>query len=181
GSAKLERPWPRLIGVAVRASIAAAIVAPLALADAACRRRPTIVVAVVFDGAWKPVGATLTGAEKSMVEQVALATLRGAYDGFDVRFEPVAAPAGRAARARRTVSIENTPYRSYLSMVPPSGVAGVTYRATTSSSVRPDVLINLELAAVHCHDIDHCVKSRAELLRGLGRGIGATAAHELGH
>src|SRR5262249_6802328 len=55
------------------------------------------------------------------------------------------------------------------------------YRVSTSSSVRPDVLINLELAAVQCHDIDHCVKSRAELLRGLARGIGATAAHELGH
>jgi len=49
------------------------------------------------------------------------------------------------------------------------------------SSVRFDVLVNEELAAAACASLARCAKPRAELLEGLGRGIGATAAHELGH
>ncbi len=37
------------------------------------------------------------------------------------------------------------------------------------------------MAAVDCVDLDRCSKTRAQLLEGLGRGVGATAAHELGH
>src|SRR5206468_12541024 len=61
------------------------------------------------------------------------------------------------------------------------GAAGLTYPASTVSSVRFDVLFFAERSAAGCHDATPCTKTRAELLEGLGRGIGATAAHELGH
>ena len=37
------------------------------------------------------------------------------------------------------------------------------------------------MAAAGCRGFAHCTKTRAELLEGFGKGIGATAAHELGH
>ena len=61
------------------------------------------------------------------------------------------------------------------------GAAGATYPASRVSSARLDVLWNAELAAVGCTDLSHCTKTRPELLTGLGRGIGATGSHELGH
>ena len=63
-----------------------------------------------------------------------------------------------------------------------AGAVGVTYPVTTVSTVHPDALYLAELAATRCADLDGCAtKTRAQLLEGLGRGIGATAAHELGH
>jgi hypothetical protein len=47
--------------------------------------------------------------------------------------------------------------------------------------VRIDVLFFAELSAAECREMRACTKSRAALLDGLGRGVGATAAHELGH
>src|SRR5207249_1664899 len=47
---------------------------------------------------------------------------------------------------------------------------------------RFDALHVAELAALNCDDIDRCPSETSErFLEGLGRGIGATAAHELGH
>jgi hypothetical protein len=57
----------------------------------------------------------------------------------------------------------------------------VTYPASRVSSVRVDVLVNAEMAAANCRDLSRCTKTRTELLNALGKGIGATAAHELGH
>ena len=57
----------------------------------------------------------------------------------------------------------------------------MTYPASIVSSVRFDVLMFEELAAAGCRDAMTCTKTRTELLEGLGRGVGATAAHELGH
>ena len=50
------------------------------------------------------------------------------------------------------------------------------------ASVRSTDASRFRRMAVHCRRIDTCdAKTRAELVDGLGRGIGATAAHELGH
>jgi len=57
----------------------------------------------------------------------------------------------------------------------------VTYTVTRTSTVYLDVLYNMELAATTCQSLSCDSKTRAELLDGLGRAIGATAAHELGH
>ncbi len=103
-----------------------------------------------------------------------LETLRTAYKGFDVRFS-------EASGGARLIRVEDTPYVSDPRQLVSFGAAGVTYPASPVSSVRVDVLFIAELAAAHCSDVVHCEKSRADLVNGLGRGIGATAAHELGH
>jgi hypothetical protein len=118
----------------------------------------------------------LTDQEQSFVRRTAVQTLQGAFAGFDLRF-------GDDVLGARLIRIEETPYRSYggVSPVHP-GTVGMTYPVATASSVYPDALIHAELTAARCGALTGCdTKTRGQLLEGLGRGIGATAAHELGH
>jgi hypothetical protein len=118
----------------------------------------------------------VSASEQALVKRTALQTLRRAYEGFGVQFSE------RAARdvSDRVIKVEDTPYGH-----PPLlyfGAAGMTFPATTVSSVRFDVLCVAELSVAHCRNAASCdTKTREELLEGLGRGVGATAAHELGH
>lgn len=148
---------------AVRASIALLFMA------AGCGPRSPVVVAVAFENTWRVGSEMLTGPETSLLEKTALQTLRSAYAGFNVQI--VEAPS-----AQRVIRVEDTPYgRPYF------GAAGLTYPASTSSSVRFDVLANALLAAAQCEDLIPCSTSRTDLVSALGRAVGATAAHELGH
>jgi len=136
--------------------------------------RAPLDVAVTFATSWRIAGETLAVDDRAAIKQSALETLRAAYDGFDVRFDEV--DAAQLPAAARIVRVEDTPYNRLL-----FGAAGVTYPASRVSSVRLDVLMNEELASAGCASLARCAKPRAEILEGLGRGIGATAAHELGH
>jgi hypothetical protein len=144
----------------------------IALVLVSCRSRSSINVSVVYSTTWKLRGATLSEEDTSAVKRAAFVTLRRAFDGFAVNF--VEAPTGD-----RTIQVEDTPYAS--NARERFVAAGLTYPLSTTSFVRIDVLFNNELAAVHCTDLGHCEKTRAEMLEGLGHGVGTTAAHELGH
>jgi hypothetical protein len=141
-----------------------------------CSSKP-LRVGVVFENAWKLGDETLTEPEKSLVKRTALQTLRGAYNGFNVQFSDE--PTGD-----RLIKVEDTPSGSYApgAIVYPIPAVGTTFPVAKVSSVRLDALYNIELAATQCQDITGCgTKTRDQLLQGLGRGVGATAAHELGH
>jgi len=155
-----------------RAARAAFVVAACALPAACSARAAPVDVSVAFVNTWRVAGETLGADDRAMVERSALDTLRRAFDGFAVRFEAATGPPA----AGRVIRVEDTPYGRLL-----FGAAGVTYPAARVSSVRFDVLVNAELAAAACASLARCTKTRAEMLDGLGRGIGATGAHELGH
>jgi hypothetical protein len=136
-----------------------------------CSHREPLTVAVAFENSWQVGAVALSAPEQARVRQAALATMREAFAGFDVTFVEM-------PRGPRLIRVEDTPYGRMQFF----GAAGVTYPASYASSVRFDVLANLELAAVQCRDFAHCPAiPRDRLVEGLGRGVGATAAHELGH
>ena len=144
----------------------------LALSIGSCSRPASIKIAVVFSTTW--AFESLNQADQAVVKRAALDTLRQAFDGFDVVFAETAA-------GDRTIRIEDTPYASNPGQLISFGAAGVTYPAAMVSSVHDDVLFSAELAAVRCPKVNECTKTRTELIEALGTGIGATAAHELGH
>jgi hypothetical protein len=149
----------------------AAWLALLTLSIAACRGSPQpLTVAVNFQNSWTFDGVALTGPEIHVVQSAALKTLRDAYAGFRLQFM-------EAASGPRVITVEDTPYSSPVYL----GATGITYAASFGSSVRADVLFRLMLSAAACPDFTTCRKPRDELLRAFGRGLGATAAHELGH
>ena len=151
---------------------ACALVAAAAVFTMSCRATPEpLRVAITFANTWKVAGEELTPEERAHLAAAALDALRAAFTGFDVVIL-------EAASGARLIRVEDTPpvRTSFF------GAAGVTFPAARASSVRFDVLANLELAVVRCHDFAHCAAMpRAALIDGLGRGVGATAAHELGH
>lgn len=157
----------RPIVMMTRLLCAAAVVLAIA-----CRSTPEpLRVAVTFANAWRVGGDELTMEERSRLTRAALEAMRAAFSGFDMVIAE--APSGA-----RLIRVEDTP----AVRTPFFGAAGVTYPAARTSSVRFDVLANLELAVVHCRDFAHCAAMpRGALVEGLGRGVGATAAHELGH
>jgi hypothetical protein len=58
----------------------------------------------------------------------------------------------------------------------------VTIPTATTSWIRFDSLYYAEMAVLGCDTVARCPsKTRAEIVGGLGVGIGATGAHELGH
>jgi len=131
-----------------------------------------LTVAVTFVNSWRIGAEPLTEAEQTHVKQAALDAMRIAFAGFDV--EVAEQPSGGS----RIIRVEDTPFGRRLDF----GATGVTYPASRTSSVRFDVLANVELAVTQCRDISRCPGTpRAALIEGLGRGVGATAAHELGH
>jgi uncharacterized membrane protein len=137
-----------------------------------CRSTPApLGVAVTFANTWRVGGEDLTTEERARLTRAALDAMRAAFAGFDVVI-------AEASSGARLIRVEDTP----AVRTPFFGAAGVTYPAARTSSVRFDVLANLELAVVHCRDFAHCAAMpRGALVNGLGRGVGATAAHELGH
>ena len=141
----------------------------VAVAIVACRSRP-MNVGVTFDTSWTFGSATLDHSDQAIVKAATFTSLRQAFTGFDLRF-------AETDQAERLIRVEDTPYGSKLAF----GAVGMTYPASLGSSVRIDVLFFAELSAAKCTDVDRCTKTRAELWDGLGRGVGATAAHELGH
>jgi hypothetical protein len=145
--------------------------AALIAAAASCRAVAPLDVGVTFTNSWRVAGDALTASEQTRIRDLALATLRAAFEGFDVRFTDGAA-------RERSIRVEDTPYSRMLNF----GAAGMTYPVSLVSSVRFDILANNVLASVGCQHLDDCrAKMREELVDGLGRGVGATAAHELGH
>ena len=161
---------------AARAAIAIAAALLAGACPSACRRRVPLDVVVTFVNSWRLAGAALSADDQAIVKRTTLDTLRSAFEEFDVRFDE--ARNDSVPAAARIIRVEDTPYsRPALTF----GAAGVTYPATRVSSVRFDVLVNAELAAAACPSLARCTKTRSELLEGLGRGIGSTAAHELGH
>ena len=149
-----------------------AAVLTLTLSAVTCRaRRAPIDVRVVFENSWRIGTHHLTDTDVSVVRRTAMRTMQDAYDGFAVRFT------GQAV-GDRLIKVEDTPFSPRILL----GAAGLTYPVAKYSSVRFDVLCYAALAAARCEDFVGCAaKTRDELLEGLGRGIGATAAHELGH
>jgi len=136
-----------------------------------CRSTPPLEAGVTFTNTWRIAGDPLTTPEQARIKEVALATLHAAFEQFDVRF-------GEPRKGERSIRVEDTPYGRMMNF----GAAGMTYPASIVSFVRFDILANTVLATARCAHIDGCrSKTRAELVDGLGRGIGATAAHELGH
>jgi hypothetical protein len=152
-----------------RAGALAVVLATAWVASCRSRDQP-VIVSVVFANSWRAGAEVLSAADQEQIRRAALATLRAAFAGFDVKV-------GEARAGARVVRVEDTPYGRMQ-----FGAAGVTYPVAYASSVRFDVLANLELAAVQCRDFAHCAAlPRERLVEGLGRGVGATAAHELGH
>jgi hypothetical protein len=130
----------------------------------------------VFENGWMHGLGLLTDREQALIRDTAMQTLRSAFTGFAMQFS-------NALSGERLIRIEETSYGRYgtTSAVHP-GAVGVTYPVAMVSSVHPDALSYAELTAAHCQAFTGCVtKTREQLLEGLGRGIGATAAHELGH
>lgn len=148
------------------------------LVATSCRpARQPIRVVVAFENAWTCGGTGVSASEQALVKRTALQTLRRAYQGFRVEFSerhPASDVSGRV------IKVEDTPYSRppLLSL----GAAGMTFPTTLVSSVRFDVLCAAALSAARCSSAARCeTKTREQLLEGLGRGVGATAAHELGH
>ena len=134
------------------------------LAGDACSARPALRVGVVFDNNWTLGPIALSADEQGRVKAAAFATLRGAFDGFDVDFAEDASRERLIRLDRHLLRIGATPIGSKVSYVSLDG-------------------LNLTLVTVvGCHDIASCDRyPRAELIEALGHGFGATAAHELGH
>src|SRR5215468_1484515 len=95
-----------------------------------------LTVAVTFVNSWRIGAEPLTEAEQTHVKQAALDAMRIAFAGFDV--EVAEQPSGGS----RIIRVEDTPFGRRLDF----GATGVTYPASRTSSVRFDVLANVELA-----------------------------------
>lgn len=152
-------------------SLAALSVLPLA----ACASNE-VRVRVVFQNSWTVGSQTLTPSEQTLVKNTALDVLRTAYGGFRIVFN-------EEGSSDRTINIEETPYSTYgPGAVVVHGAAGATYPVAVVSSVHIDALYFAELAVARCKALDDCATmTRQQLLTGLGKGVGATASHELGH
>jgi len=139
-----------------------------------CTSKP-VRVSVVFENGWALGNEILTEPEKSLVKRTALQTLRNAYSGFRMVFS-------EGSSADRVIKVEDTPYATFSGSLRRVGVVGMTYPFTKFSSVRLDALYRAELSMARCEGISGCTSmTREQLLTGLGKGVGATAAHELGH
>jgi len=135
-----------------------------------CVSHRRVTVGVVFATAWTFHGARMAEPDRAVVIQSTFDTLREAFTGFEVLLVD-------SASADHVVRVEDAGSGQRVSL----GAVGVTYPVARASSVKIDTLFDNELAVIGCSDARTCQKSRTELLDGLGRGVGATAAHELGH
>jgi hypothetical protein len=140
---------------------------------ACCAARP-VRIGLVFDNDWQMGRDVLTRQEQARVKAVALETLQVAFRGFDVTVRE-----GRDAD--RLVIVD----QGFVAGLRPAGQpapVGETLPFAWVSRVHFDELCGTLLTVAGCAGAAaHCTKTRAELVEGLGRGIGGTAAHELGH
>jgi hypothetical protein len=139
----------------------------------ACTARP-LHVGIVFTTSWQFAGERFSPQEADQVKAGAIDSLRAAFYGFAVRVD------GDAA-APHLIRVENTPTDRDRGAVANPGAVGLTLLFAAASSVRVDSLYLAELAAANCASASDCRLTRQQLIAGLARGIGATAAHELGH
>ena len=153
-----------------------ALVVPvlLGLIVPSCAPRRRVTVGIVFTTAWAFRGARMEEPDRAVVIQSTFDTLREAFTGFDVQLVD-------SASADHVVRVEDATSAADPRQRVSFGAVGVTYPLARASSVRIDALFDNELAVIECSEVHTCQKSRTELLDGLGRGVGATAAHELGH
>jgi hypothetical protein len=162
-----------VIARALRRPALTTIAAGVCLLSACAHRRP-MTVGVAFETRWRFGGHVLVDDDRAVVVRATFDTLRRAYDGFGVVF-------AESSTGPRHITVEDDPDRTNPVDRVSAGAAGVTYPMSLASSVRIDALYRAEMAAAGCDSLDRCAKTRAELLEGLGHGVGATAAHELGH
>jgi hypothetical protein len=155
------------------AAIAAATISLVVMATASCTSK-TVRVGVVFDNDWQIGEETLTPQEQSIAKRTALRTLQHAFTGFGLSVSE-----GRGAD--RLIVVD----KGYAAGLVPSGrpaPVGETYPFAFVSKVHFDETVHTLLAVVGCETVAACSrKTRAEIVEGVGRGIGSTAAHELGH
>lgn len=154
-------------------AIVAVTVSLVMMATASCTSK-TVSVGVAFENDWQLGKETLTPQEQSIVKRTALQTLQHAFMGFGLFVSE-----GRGAD--RLIVVD----RGYVAGLVPMGQpapVGETYAFALVSRVHFDETVHTLLAVVGCEEITACSKkTRAEIVEGLGRGIGSTAAHELGH
>jgi hypothetical protein len=136
----------------------------LLLSLACVQQRAMLHVGVVFADNWALGPAVLSESEIAIVKETAMATLRQAYDGYSVSFT-------EGADAERIIRVNRGGF-----------MAGATPIGSRVSRVSIDGTYLSLFVVAGCQGLATCTtKSRAELVVALGRGIGATAAHELGH
>jgi hypothetical protein len=158
-------------------SIVAGLTCACVFAAGGCGMPRPITVGVAFQTQWKAGDEMLSDRDRSTIKLAAFQTLRDAFAAYQVEFV-------EGSSGDRLIKIEDTPFASYTrgSFVAPAGAVGVTYPVATVSSVRVDALYEAELAVTGCRRFRSCdAMSPEQFLEGFGRGIGATAAHELGH
>jgi hypothetical protein len=143
------------------------------MASASCTARP-VRIGLAFDNDWRIGREMLTAPEQAGVRVAALRTLRQAFRGFDVTVR-------EERDADRVVIVD----KGYVAGLVPRGQpapVGETLPFAVVSRVHFEEIAATLLAVVGCAEIGGgCTKTRSELVEGLGQGIGATAAHELGH
>ncbi len=136
----------------------------LLLCIACVQRTAVIHVGVVFADNWALGPVVLSASEVAVVKDTALATLRHAYAGYNVSFT-------EGDDAERVIRVNRGGF-----------MAGATPIGSRVSRVSLDGTYLSLLVVAGCQGLTTCAaKTRAELVAALGRGIGATAAHELGH
>jgi len=142
---------------------------------ASCRAaRSAIPVGVVFANTWTFDGSPLDASEIAVVKTRTLDTLNRAYAGFGVAFD-------QTARPTHLIRVEDSSFAATPVQRMSFGAVGATFPMSSVSAVRFDVLAKIVLDVSECEHAAPCAVPRRELLDGLGRGVGATAAHELGH
>jgi hypothetical protein len=165
-----ERPRRRLSKLSRRRPSVQALFL-LAMVFGACSKEAPLRVDITFEHAWKVEGQPLTQDERTLAKATALRTLQDAFDGFDVQFL-------EGEGGARHVKVQDTDYGPKVLL----GAVGTTFPMGKTSRVRFDALVHAELIAAKCIRFDSCNgRVRLEMIEGLGRGLGATIAHELGH
>jgi hypothetical protein len=134
------------------------------LVGAGCSPRPALRVGVIFDNNWILGPVALGADEQARIRAAAFSTLREAFSGFAVDF-------AEDASRDRLIRLDRHLLR-----------LGATPIGSKVSNVSLDAVNLTLLTVVGCRDLASCDRRpRAELIDALGRGFGATAAHELGH
>jgi len=131
-----------------------------------CTAGPRIVtVGVTFSNTWD-IGSSgaLSQPEIAIVKDTAFQVLRDAYKGFAVFFS-------EGSRPSHTIIVRSGLY----------GKAGETTPFSSVSNVDYDDLYFSLLKILGIRSPGEKGITRDQLVEGLGRGIGATGAHELGH
>ena len=155
------------------ASFVAVAVSLVMMATVSCASK-TASVGVVFENDWQLGAEMLTPQEQSIVRRTALQTLQHAFMDFGLFVSE-----GRGADRLLVV---DKGYVAGLRQAGQPAPVGETYPFALVSMVHVEETFHALLAVACCDEIAaRRKKTRAEIVEALGRGIGSTAAHELGH